>query len=56
MDIRLGVMPEQCVDIKGMHALKVGLQLGFQVHSLCGETDVVLALESELIDKTEKTF
>jgi len=37
-------------------ALKVGLQLGLQAHSLCGETDVILALEPELTDKREKAF
>lgn len=40
----------------GTEVLKVGLQLGSQAHSPCGETDVVLALEPELTDKTEKAF
>lgn len=44
------------MDIWGIYALKVGLQLGSQAHSLCGETDVVLALEPELTDKTKKSF
>lgn len=50
------MLPRQCVGIWGTEVLKVGLQLGSQAHSPCGETDVVLALEPELTDKTEEAF
>ena len=50
------MLPEWCVGIRGMYALKMGLQSGSQAHSLCGETDAILALEPELTDKTEKAF